>query len=90
MINITVFAEDLAFHQWLDASTETANRRGFITFVFGLKKHEREDDSVNFVKHSKFIILRKRNFTLVNTNKDFNLNLHVGMGVYATLLHPVL
>ena len=50
MINISVFAEGLAFHQWLNVITETENGSGFIIFVCGLKKHQREDGPVKIVK----------------------------------------
>ena len=82
MINVTVFAEGLAFHQCLHATTETVNGSGFIILVLGLKKHQKEDGSVKIVKRCKFIILRNRNITLVNLNKKFELNLLVGVGVW--------
>ena len=46
----SVFAEGLAFHQWLHATTETANGSSFIILVCGLKKYQREDASAKIVK----------------------------------------
>ena len=74
MINITVLAEGLAFHQWLHATTETLNGSGFIILVLALKKHQRAEVSVKIVKRCKFIILRTRNIILVNLNKEFELS----------------
>ena len=85
MIIITVFAESLAFHQQLHMAKETVSGIGFIILVLGLKKQQRENGSVKIVKRCKFIILRNRNITLVNQNKEFELNLLVGSG---SMEHP--
>lgn len=84
MINITVFTEGLAFHWSLHVTTETANGSSFVILVLGLKKHQRGNGSVKTVKRCKFIF-SNRNITLVNLNKEFDLNLQVGV-IYGTLL----
>ena len=83
MLNITVFAKDLAFHERFHATTETVNGNGFIILLLGFKMQrslKREDGSVMILKPCKFFILKNTYITLVNPNKEFELNLLVGMG----------